>query len=108
MGGSCWSIRKVLPQFGELETDRGGFRDGREQKPSSNRPRLARAIYPVCGEGDTGDREGNVRQCEQLVEKDRGLVCCLPSAVCGLPEVVVMQTTQHGARCDFAASGRSL
>ena len=36
MGGSCWSIRKVLPQFGELETDRGGFRDGREQKPASN------------------------------------------------------------------------
>jgi len=36
MGGSCWSIRKVLPQFGELETDRGDFRDGREQKPASN------------------------------------------------------------------------
>jgi len=43
-------LRKVLPQFGELETDQGGFRAGREQKSSSNRPRLGRTIYPVCGE----------------------------------------------------------
>ena len=107
MGGSCWLLRKVLPQFGELETDRGGFRAGREQKPASNSRELARTIYPVCGKR-IPEIEGNVRQCEQLVETARGLVRCLPSVVCGLPEVVVMQTTQHGARCDFAASGRPL
>ena len=35
-------------------------------------------------------------------------MCSLTNAICGLPVVIVMQTTQHRTRCDFPTGWRCL